>query len=119
LPGLFGLDFLHVKGSMVRIKILDPQTLPFVSLAHEGAVPSEKMSLSSLHLSLRDVASFAGEVGDQHLLTLEQVLKPAAVLILIVQRASGDTVLFTRRAVHLHDHAGQISFPGGRVEATD
>src|SRR5690606_20111232 len=32
---------------------------------------------------------------------------------------SGLHVLFTRRASHLYDHAGQISFPGGRIEASD
>jgi 8-oxo-dGTP pyrophosphatase MutT (NUDIX family) len=43
----------------------------------------------------------------------------AAVLMPLVQRDTGLNVLFTRRAAHLHDHAGQISFPGGRIESTD
>jgi len=43
----------------------------------------------------------------------------AAVLIPLINRASGITVLFTQRTAHLADHAGQISFPGGRVEAGD
>ena len=33
--------------------------------------------------------------------------------------AAPDTEMFTQRTSHLHDHAGQISFPGGRVEAAD
>jgi len=44
---------------------------------------------------------------------------PAAVLIPIVERAEGLTLLFTQRAAHLRRHAGQISFPGGRVESQD
>lgn len=44
---------------------------------------------------------------------------PAAVLIPLVDRASGLTVILTRRASHLADHPGQISFPGGRVEPGD
>ncbi len=48
-----------------------------------------------------------------------QALTPAAVLVALVERAQGLTVLLTRRTDHLHDHAGQISFPGGRAEATD
>ncbi|MBB5217089.1 NUDIX hydrolase [Parapusillimonas granuli] len=44
---------------------------------------------------------------------------PAAVFFPLVQRPSGLHVLFTRRASHLYDHAGQICFPGGRIEATD
>ncbi|AEC20009.1 hydrolase [Pusillimonas sp. T7-7] len=43
----------------------------------------------------------------------------AAVLFPLVQRPSGLHVLFTRRASHLYDHAGQISFPGGRIEPDD
>jgi len=44
---------------------------------------------------------------------------PAAVLVPIVARSSGPTVLLTERTPHLYDHAGQISFPGGRVEDHD
>src|SRR5690606_6594345 len=43
----------------------------------------------------------------------------AAVFFPLVQRPSGLHVLFTRRASHLYDHAGQISFPGGRIEPSD
>jgi 8-oxo-dGTP pyrophosphatase MutT (NUDIX family) len=46
-------------------------------------------------------------------------LKAAAVLVPIVDRTAGPTVLLTRRTDHLHDHAGQISFPGGRIDAGD
>lgn len=48
-----------------------------------------------------------------------QPLVPAAVLFPIVVRDSGHTVLLTQRTAHLRDHAGQVSFPGGRVEADD
>ncbi|MBV8260238.1 MAG: CoA pyrophosphatase [Paraburkholderia sp.] len=43
----------------------------------------------------------------------------AAVLMPIVIRDDGLTVLLTQRADHLNDHAGQISFPGGRQEPYD
>jgi len=43
----------------------------------------------------------------------------AAVLIPLVERADGLTVLLTQRATHLKNHAGQVSFPGGRIEPTD
>ncbi len=46
-------------------------------------------------------------------------LRPAAVLIGMVERPEGLTVLFTRRTDHLHAHAGQISFPGGGAEEGD
>ena len=49
----------------------------------------------------------------------EVPLVPAAVLVPIVDRDAGLTILFTRRTDHLDKHAGQISFPGGRVEPGD
>jgi len=44
---------------------------------------------------------------------------PAAVLVPLVERSGGMTVLLTQRATTLKDHAGQISFPGGRIEPGD
>jgi 8-oxo-dGTP pyrophosphatase MutT (NUDIX family) len=43
----------------------------------------------------------------------------AAVLIGLVERPGGPHLLLTQRTTHLRDHAGQISFPGGRVELDD
>lgn len=45
--------------------------------------------------------------------------KPAAVLIPIVAHAGGPTMLFTERASKLRTHAGQVAFPGGRVDDDD
>jgi 8-oxo-dGTP pyrophosphatase MutT (NUDIX family) len=45
--------------------------------------------------------------------------KPAAVLLLVVNHPGDPTVIFTQRTAHLADHAGQISFPGGRCEECD
>lgn len=44
---------------------------------------------------------------------------PAAVLVGLVARADGPRVLLTRRTDTLRHHAGQVSFPGGRVEPSD
>ena len=46
-------------------------------------------------------------------------LSPAAVLIGLIPRAEGLHVLLTRRTEGLRHHGGQISFPGGRIEAED
>jgi len=48
-----------------------------------------------------------------------QPLTPAAVLVPLVERAAGLHVLLTQRTAHLRDHAGQVSFPGGRMERDD
>jgi 8-oxo-dGTP pyrophosphatase MutT (NUDIX family) len=46
-------------------------------------------------------------------------LRPAAVLVPLIDRSDGMTVLLTQRTAHLSAHAGQISFPGGRIEEQD
>jgi 8-oxo-dGTP pyrophosphatase MutT (NUDIX family) len=48
-----------------------------------------------------------------------RALREAAVLVPLVMRDSGYQVLLTQRTDHLTNHAGQVSFPGGRLEADD
>lgn len=50
---------------------------------------------------------------------LEGPLTPAGVLVPLMQRPEGLSVLLTQRASHLKHHAGQVSFPGGRMEDHD
>jgi 8-oxo-dGTP pyrophosphatase MutT (NUDIX family) len=49
----------------------------------------------------------------------QKASKPAAVLLLVVNHPGDPTVVFTQRTAHLADHAGQISFPGGRSDERD
>lgn len=49
----------------------------------------------------------------------ERPRRAAAVLVPIVERERGLNVLLTQRTEHLSDHAGQVSFPGGRIEPSD
>jgi 8-oxo-dGTP pyrophosphatase MutT (NUDIX family) len=67
------------------------------------------------------VIPISGDPGNDRMLQIiaqERPIRPAAVLIPIVDHAE-PTVLLTQRAAHLNDHAGQISFPGGKIDATD
>lgn len=75
-----------------------------VDIAHVRRVLRPQPSIA--HFVLED------GVGDEDLL-------PAAVLFPIVRRDEQPTVLLTQRTAHLKDHPGQVSFPGGRREATD
>jgi 8-oxo-dGTP pyrophosphatase MutT (NUDIX family) len=50
---------------------------------------------------------------------LPESIAAAAVLVPIVLYPDSPTLLLTVRATHLRSHAGQISFPGGRIESTD
>jgi 8-oxo-dGTP pyrophosphatase MutT (NUDIX family) len=63
----------------------------------------------------------SGDQGNDRMLEIiarEQPVRPAAVLIPVVDHPQ-PTVLLTQRAPHLNDHAGQISFPGGKIDVTD
>ncbi len=51
--------------------------------------------------------------------TEDTVLRRAAVLVPIVNHRSGPTVLLTKRTEHLRSHAGQVSFPGGKIDDND
>src|ERR1700729_4100414 len=69
-------------------------------------------------------ASVVPQSGDQgtdrmlQILAREKPIRPAAVLIPVVDHAE-PTVLLTQRSAHLNDHAGQISSPGGKIDPTD
>jgi 8-oxo-dGTP pyrophosphatase MutT (NUDIX family) len=66
------------------------------------------------------IIPISGDPGNDRMLQIiaqERPIRPAAVLIPIVDHAE-PTVLLTQRAAHLNDHAGQISFPGGKIDAS-
>jgi len=65
------------------------------------------------------LAGASPEVASQVRASLPAAKVPAAVLVPLVERDTGLTVLLTQRAETLKDHAGQISFPGGRIEPED
>lgn len=72
---------------------------------------------------LTDAAVLAptGDFGTDAMLQViarERPVRPAAVLVPIVER-DVPTVLLTKRAEHLNEHAGQVSFPGGKIDPTD
>ena len=82
------------------------------------------LTREALAARLRDVPPLEGlmtgdDMARQRSIQSSQPLRPAAVLLLVVNQVQGPTVLFTRRAISLADHAGQVSFPGGRVEEND
>jgi 8-oxo-dGTP pyrophosphatase MutT (NUDIX family) len=65
----------------------------------------------------RILANVAGSASAALLAAIDVEPRPASVLLALLERRGGLTVLLTERAAHLRDHAGQISFPGGRVAA--
>ncbi len=107
-------------GRMTRPPILDPRAVPVAS-RDDGlpAVPAEVLTAEALRARFRAPPDWAPELpGDGGVLAQREPAS-AAVLVPLVQRPGGLQVLLTQRTAHLRDHAGQISFPGGRTEPED
>ncbi|MCW5633099.1 MAG: CoA pyrophosphatase [Rubrivivax sp.] len=110
--------------SRLSARVLDPRQVPVAGHdAHLPAIPDERLSAPALRARFAGLAAgepFRPEMpGDGRRFEPERETSPAAVLVPLVQRPTGLSVLLTRRTDHLRDHAGQISFPGGRAEPGD
>lgn len=74
---------------------------------------------SAAHEEMGWLENASPELSARILAGMPERRMPAAVLIPLILRETGWTVLLTERAATLRDHAGQISFPGGRIEPED
>jgi 8-oxo-dGTP pyrophosphatase MutT (NUDIX family) len=99
----------------------DPQQMPVAAVAGEPAVPAARLSPAGLRAHFAQPPAWMPEQADESALAAlrDKALTPASVLIPLVARQDGLHVLLTQRTAHLTDHAGQISFPGGRAEPED
>ena len=88
--------------------------LPLFSLP-----PADQKSWIASRLARPAPSSAIGMHDGFRLPGREGMATPAAVLVPVVNRAEGLTMLLTQRSADLPDHPGQISFPGGRVEPED
>jgi 8-oxo-dGTP pyrophosphatase MutT (NUDIX family) len=100
--------------------IRDPRLIPVISTgAGQAWVPAERLHPQALRKRFAQAHAWQPDLhGDGRVLP-DRPLAQAAVLIALMLRPEGLTVLLTRRTAHLREHAGQISFPGGRSESED
>jgi 8-oxo-dGTP pyrophosphatase MutT (NUDIX family) len=96
----------------------DPQALPIEAIAGESPLAGERLAAEWLRRRFANPQPWQPE-ANRELLSADAELVPAAVLMPLVMREGGLTMLFTERTAHLSAHAGQISFPGGRIEKYD
>lgn len=99
--------------------VFDPTELPVASLAGEAPIAPARLTPDALRERFAQTLAWDAETSDEGRGQLPEQLRRAAVLIALVARPEGVTVLLTRRTDHLSSHAGQISFPGGRAEEFD
>ena len=104
---------------MVKVHF-DPSRLPVEDIAGEAAVASELLDPARLRACFaQSRRHWTPEAVEESLVQGGLKLRRAAVLVPLVERPEGLTVLLTQRTDHLSSHAGQISFPGGRAEELD
>lgn len=86
--------------------------------AHLPAVPLQRLTPEGLRRHFAQLPAWAPELRTEPPLSARSPVA-AAVLVPLLARPECVTVLLTQRASHLSAHAGQIAFPGGRVDADD
>ena len=101
--------------------ITDPQSIPVVGTdAHLPPLVPRQWTAEAIAAQLAVLRDWQPPFGgDGGILLHDKPLQSAAVLMPLVRRPQGPTVLLTQRTAHLRAHAGQISFPGGRLEPED
>jgi 8-oxo-dGTP pyrophosphatase MutT (NUDIX family) len=116
-----GCLFFHLKLEKTRLAKVpfDPELLPVEAIAGEAALPSERLAAPWLRARFAQAPAWEPELPDESSMRRHASLKHAAVLLPIVERPAGLSMLLTQRTAHLSNHGGQISFPGGRAEAHD
>lgn len=111
------MPFSFLELSLAKLHF-DPERLPVDAIGGEAALPPERLQAAWLRQRLAHPAAWQPELPED-LRERFPTLRRAAVLVPIVQRPEGLTVLLTQRTAHLNKHAGQISFPGGSAEELD
>ena len=106
-----------------RLPTFDPEAAPVLSHADGRAITAAVFAATDLRAMFTEPRAWQPERTDEarapRLRRGATGLVPASVLVPIVLRAGGPTMLLTERTAHLNDHAGQVSFPGGSAEASD
>jgi len=104
----------------LRPPILDPRAVPVAgSDAHLPAVPADRMQASALRARFAAPPLWTPEKRGDGGLFDGYERTDASVLVPLVEREGGLTVLLTQRTAHLRAHAGHVAFPGGRADAGD
>ncbi|MEI6547911.1 MAG: CoA pyrophosphatase [Burkholderiales bacterium] len=98
----------------------DPRTAPIDD--REPALPAidpARLSPEAIRQRFHQPPDWVPEVIDDRYRSSPDLPRAAAVLVPLVCRPAGLSVLLTERTAHLSSHAGQVAFPGGRTEPAD
>ena len=105
---------------MTRAPILDPHSVPVIGTdAHLPPVAADRLTAAALRRRFAQPVDWRPEFPGDGGTFAGRAPSAASVLVPLVTRGNAVHVLLTRRTDHLRDHAGQVSFPGGRAEIHD
>lgn len=104
---------------MTQLPAFDPRHVPVIGVdSHLPAVGAQSLRPEALVQRFASGHTWSPELrGEPRFVQRAPV--EAAVLIPLVERPDGLTVLLTQRTAHLSSHSGQIAFPGGKVDPQD
>lgn len=93
--------------------------LDLSDLERAPALPAERLTIGELRARFARPRYWKPEFIDDSFHVEGAVMRPAAVLIPLIERPGGVVLLLTLRSESLLSHSGQVAFPGGRVDDTD
>lgn len=102
-----------------KLPNFDPKRIPAAGIdAHLPPVPIDRLTPAGLRQRFRAPPIWQPEVRVEPKFE-DRTPAPAAVLVPLVERSAGLSVLLTERTAHLSTHSGQVAFPGGKVDPGD
>lgn len=103
-----------------RSPSFEPRDVPVVpDLDPLRPIPAERLTLDAIARRFAAPPQWEPEFAGDRIRLVDRAPIDASVLIGLVDGPQGLEVLLTERAEHLHDHAGQVAFPGGRRDPED
>ncbi|QWC99779.1 CoA pyrophosphatase [Polynucleobacter paneuropaeus] len=120
----------HMQLNVAAPPGFDAEAIPIhLQCSQDPKVSPQILQPEQLRQRIQNPPQWQPEITDEnrHVIAADIIAKrqaagkitQAAVLIPLLLKEGGLSVLLTQRTQHLHDHAGQISFPGGRMDPED
>jgi 8-oxo-dGTP pyrophosphatase MutT (NUDIX family) len=118
-PDLIALPWMSAYAAVTPLPQFDPRRVPVrEDSAPLPAIPHELLTATALRSRFHQPPIWQPEVRQEPRFA-DRAPAAAAVLVPLVERPAGLTVLLTERATNLSTHSGQVAFPGGKVDPED
>ena len=110
---------MNTQTLLSQLPNFNPRDVPVTGIdTHLPAVPTERLTPDALRQRFVHPPAWQPELREEPRFA-DRAPAAAAVLVPLVNRPSGLSVLLTERSHKLSTHSGQVAFPGGRVDPED